>query len=91
VHRGHADAGAVRLGHPLTPELVGGHLLVIGGAGFIGSAYVRNPLRRGDGTRVTVLDKLTITGNRSNLEPAGAWDACYDRQYARRLAAPRKA
>jgi len=69
VHRGHADAGAVRLGHPLTPVLVGGHLLVTGGAGFIGSAYVRNLLLRRDGTRVTVLDKLTVTGNRANLDP----------------------
>src|SRR6185369_10446447 len=44
-------------------------LLVTGGAGFIGSAYVRAVLARGDGTRVTVLDKLTYAGNEANLEP----------------------
>jgi dTDP-glucose 4,6-dehydratase len=47
-------------------------LLVTGGAGFIGSAYVREILGRRDGTRVTVLDKLTYAGNRSNLEPVEA-------------------
>jgi dTDP-glucose 4,6-dehydratase len=48
------------------------HLLVTGGAGFIGSAYVREVLGRRDGTRITVLDKLTYAGNRANLEPAMA-------------------
>src|SRR3954449_265387 len=43
------------------------HLLVTGGAGFIGSAYVRDVLGRRDGARITVLDKLTYAGNRSNL------------------------
>jgi dTDP-glucose 4,6-dehydratase len=42
-------------------------LLVTGGAGFIGSCYVRDVLARGDGTTITVLDKLTYAGNRSNL------------------------
>jgi dTDP-glucose 4,6-dehydratase len=45
------------------------HLLVTGGAGFIGSAYVRDVLARDDGTRVTVLDKLTYAGNEANLGP----------------------
>jgi dTDP-glucose 4,6-dehydratase len=45
----------------------GSHLLVTGGAGFIGSAFVRDILGRGDGTRITVLDKLTYAGNRANL------------------------
>jgi dTDP-glucose 4,6-dehydratase len=44
-----------------------GHLLVTGGAGFIGSCFVRDVLARRDGTRVTVLDKLTYAGNRANL------------------------
>jgi dTDP-glucose 4,6-dehydratase len=44
------------------------HLLVTGGAGFIGSAYVREVLARRDGTRITVLDKLTYAGNEANLE-----------------------
>ena len=43
------------------------HLLVTGGAGFIGSELVRQILGRRDGTRVTVLDKLTYAGNRANL------------------------
>jgi len=43
------------------------HLLVCGGAGFIGSCFVRDVLGRRDGTRVTVLDKLTYAGNRANL------------------------
>lgn len=45
------------------------HLLVTGGAGFIGSAYVRDVLGRGDDTRITVLDKLTYAGNEANLQP----------------------
>jgi dTDP-glucose 4,6-dehydratase len=48
------------------------HLLVTGGAGFIGSAFVREVLGRRDGTRITVLDKLTYAGNRSNLGPVEA-------------------
>ncbi len=52
---------------PGADPLVGGHLLVTGGAGFIGSAYVRGVLGRLDGTRITVLDKLTYAGNRANL------------------------
>jgi dTDP-glucose 4,6-dehydratase len=45
----------------------GAHLLVTGGAGFIGSELVRQVLGRRDGTRITVLDKLTYAGNRANL------------------------
>jgi dTDP-glucose 4,6-dehydratase len=46
-----------------------GRLLVTGGAGFIGSCFVRDILARRDGTRITVLDKLTYAGNRANLAP----------------------
>jgi len=46
----------------------GAHLLVTGGAGFIGSCLVRRILARRDGTRITVLDKLTYAGNLANLE-----------------------
>jgi dTDP-glucose 4,6-dehydratase len=46
----------------------GAHLLVTGGAGFIGSQLVRAVMARRDGTRITVLDKLTYAGNRANLE-----------------------
>jgi dTDP-glucose 4,6-dehydratase len=48
----------------------GAHLLVTGGAGFIGSCLVRRILGRRDGTRITVLDKLTYAGNLANLETA---------------------
>jgi dTDP-glucose 4,6-dehydratase len=47
----------------------GSHLLVTGGAGFIGSSFVRGVLARRDGTRVTVLDTLTYAGNEANLQP----------------------
>ncbi len=43
------------------------HLVVTGGAGFIGSSFVRDVLARRDGTRITVLDKLTYAGHRENL------------------------
>src|SRR6267143_1032333 len=47
-------------------------LLVTGGAGFIGSAFVRLSLsgQAGDeSTRIVNLDKLTYAGNLANLEP----------------------
>ena len=47
-------------------------LLVTGGAGFIGSCYVRDVLARRDGTTITVLDKLTYAGNEANLAPVRA-------------------
>jgi dTDP-glucose 4,6-dehydratase len=47
-------------------------LLVTGGAGFIGSCFVRDVLARMDGTHITVIDKLTYAGNRANLAPAEA-------------------
>jgi dTDP-glucose 4,6-dehydratase len=43
------------------------HLLVTGGAGFIGSALVRLLLDDPETQRVTVLDKLTYAGKRENL------------------------
>ncbi|HTC85380.1 MAG TPA: dTDP-glucose 4,6-dehydratase [Candidatus Acidoferrum sp.] len=50
----------------------GARLLVTGGAGFIGSCFVRDVLARADGTRITVLDKLTYAGSESNLASAAA-------------------
>ena len=41
-------------------------ILVTGGAGFIGSHFVKLLVERGDD--VVVLDKLTYSGNRANLE-----------------------
>ncbi|MFE9656583.1 dTDP-glucose 4,6-dehydratase [Micromonospora sp. NPDC006431] len=50
-------------------------LLVTGGAGFIGSNFVRRILGGAypalDGVRVTVLDKLTYSGVMANLDPVG--------------------
>ena len=43
-------------------------ILVAGGAGFIGSAYVRHRLDRHPGERVRVLDKLTYAGRWENLD-----------------------
>ncbi|HUA06396.1 MAG TPA: NAD-dependent epimerase/dehydratase family protein, partial [Solirubrobacteraceae bacterium] len=42
-------------------------LLVCGGAGFIGSTFVRERVRE-HGDEVTVLDKLTYAGRRENLQ-----------------------
>jgi dTDP-glucose 4,6-dehydratase len=51
-------------------------ILVTGGAGFIGSHYVRTLLAGGypayAGAQVTVLDKLTYSGNRDNLSDEAA-------------------
>ena len=63
-------------------------ILVTGGAGFIGSHYVRTMLTGGyagyEEAAVTVLDKLTYAGNLANLEPvAGKFDLC-PRRYLRR-------
>ncbi len=43
-------------------------VLVAGGAGFIGSGYVRHRLDSHPGDSVRVLDKLTYAGRRENLE-----------------------
>ena len=42
-------------------------LLVTGGAGFIGSNFVRLLLATRSGVAITVFDKLTYAGNRANL------------------------
>jgi dTDP-glucose 4,6-dehydratase len=43
-------------------------LLVTGGAGFIGSTYVRRHLAERSEDEIVVLDKLTYAGRRENLE-----------------------
>ena len=45
-------------------------VLVTGGAGFIGSHYVKRLVAAGDD--VIVLDKLTYAGNPANLDGTGA-------------------
>jgi dTDP-glucose 4,6-dehydratase len=45
-------------------------LLVTGGAGFIGSNFVKYWRRHHGGDELTVLDALTYAGNRANLEGA---------------------
>jgi dTDP-glucose 4,6-dehydratase len=47
-------------------------ILVAGGAGFIGSAYVRHRLAAHPGDSVRVLDKLTYAGRRENLDGLAA-------------------
>ncbi|MGW1759604.1 dTDP-glucose 4,6-dehydratase [Streptomyces mirabilis] len=44
-------------------------ILVTGGAGFIGSEYVRRRLKSDPTARITVLDKLTYSGVEANLAP----------------------
>ena len=47
-------------------------LLVTGGAGFIGSAFVRDAISRRAWAEVLVLDALTYAGNLDNLAPVSA-------------------
>src|SRR5918997_2039594 len=44
------------------------NVLITGGAGFIGSAYVRYRLENHPQSKVKVLDKLTYAGRRENLD-----------------------
>lgn len=46
-------------------------VLITGGAGFIGSNYLRFMLEKYPGDRFVVLDKLTYAGNLENLEGCG--------------------
>ena len=45
------------------------HLLVTGGAGFIGSNFVHHTVREHPDVRVTVLDALTYAGDEHSLDP----------------------
>ncbi len=47
-------------------------VLVTGGAGFIGSEFVRQTLARYPSDAVTVFDKLTYAGNLNNLTPVAS-------------------
>jgi dTDP-glucose 4,6-dehydratase len=44
------------------------HILVTGGAGFIGANFVHHWRRRHPGSAITVLDALTYAGNAANLD-----------------------
>ena len=46
------------------------NILVTGGAGFIGSGFVRRMVNKYPDYRIVVLDKLTYAGNLDNLLPA---------------------
>src|SRR3989442_9945185 len=48
------------------------NILVTGGAGFIGSNFIRHVLSLGEGYRIVNLDKLTYAGNLANLESVGS-------------------
>jgi len=48
---------------PPDPEVVAVHLLVPGGAGFIGSNFVHQTVRERPDVQVTVLDALTYAGD----------------------------
>ena len=43
-------------------------LLVCGGAGFIGSAFIRNYLKKNTQDKIVNLDSLTIGSNQANLD-----------------------
>ncbi|MCL2455878.1 MAG: dTDP-glucose 4,6-dehydratase [Micrococcales bacterium] len=45
------------------------HILVTGGAGFIGANFVQQVVREHPGTKVTVLDALTYAGDEHSLDP----------------------
>src|SRR5512142_1347934 len=45
------------------------NILVTGGAGFIGSAFVRRMIAKYPSYQIVVLDKLTYAGNLDNLIP----------------------
>src|SRR5690242_14874106 len=47
-------------------------ILVTGGAGFIGSAFIRLVLGSDDSAAILNLDKLTYAGNLENLESVAA-------------------
>jgi dTDP-glucose 4,6-dehydratase len=61
-------------GPVLEPWPENAHLLVTGGAGFIGSNFTRLVLERHPEVRVTVLDKLTYAGHPSTFRYQGIAD-----------------
>src|SRR5665647_3431897 len=64
---GPAGRAKARRWRPVHREETDVRLVVTGGAGFIGSNFVRYMLRRYDDLEVVNLDKLTYAGNLENL------------------------
>ena len=54
---------------PTHPEVLAVHVLVTGGAGFIGSNFVHQTVRERPDVQVTVLDALTYAGDERSLDP----------------------
>ena len=52
----------------MSGNLKGKRILVTGGAGFIGSNYIRETLSSSEAERIVNLDVLTYAGLRENLE-----------------------
>ena len=48
-------------------------LLVCGGMGFIGSAFIRNHLSKNPSDQIVNLDNLTTGSNVKNLEKIDSW------------------
>src|ERR1035438_9137585 len=61
-------AVAFRLSRPYSGEVPMQHLFVTGGAGFIGSAFIRLALDETPACTITNFDSLTYAGNLDNLE-----------------------
>ena len=55
-------------------------IFVTGGAGFIGSNFIRHVLALGKGYRIVNFDKLTYAGNLANLESVAEQSQLFFRQ-----------
>src|SRR3989440_8697468 len=70
LREGCSGASALARGPARVHSLPAMRVLVTGGAGFIGSHFARRLAALGE--EVVVLDKLTYSGNRANLDGADA-------------------
>ena len=53
------------------------HILVTGGAGFIGSNFVEHMVKKYPQYDITCFDKLTYAGSRENLNNVEVWHHNY--------------